>query len=501
MLKTGKEMAPLFVRLLVKEKLRSLSFGRDLISAIFTTLIIFLMLFYLVGIGLYLKMILSNVLEIQDIPSFLSRAVIFYFLAEFIFRLFFQKKPTFDLNQYLHLPIKRSGIIHFLLSKSLISAFSLAVIILFLPTTLSEFAPIYGTLSSMVWLGTLVILSISLHWLTFWLKEIVAHALPGFLTVLALATLPFLLLYFDFFNLGIYTASFFSSTLSGPFSLIVSFIICLLFYRLTFKYYAENAYLDQKESDKTTFLVGTDTGLFARFGIHDVIVKTELKLILRHRKSRNYLFLSLFFLLYFLLIWDTSGTFESSFGFQLFLSLFVTGIFAINYGQFAFSWSAPFFDFFVVKKHGLKNLVRTKLYILNASCIILYVLSMPFLYYGWEILLVLTVAALYNIGIGVPVILLMSLWNPKPMNINKSAFFNYEGVGISQFLMAIPYIIAPLLIYLPLTALFSMYTAIIWVGIAGLAGLAFQKQIVNKTAQILIRNRYKISSIFRRGTL
>lgn len=498
-------MTPEFIRLLALEKIRSFSFGRDLISAIFTFLLVVFILFYMVGIAVFLGLILENVFEIRDIPSFLNTAAIYYLLGEFIARFLLQKKPLFDLNRYLHLPIKRAGIIHFLLGRSLLSTFSVVVIILFLPITITHISSSHGDLSAAVWLGTLAVLSLSMHWLVLWVKETAAQTLTGVIATLIIATLPFVLLYFNIFNIGRYTASFFSMALSGGLSLITSLILCVLCYRLIYGYYSGNAYLDQRV--KTDHLIyegaASGSGLFSKFGVPGVLADLELKLILRHKKSRGYLGMSVLFLFYGFLFYDMPGGTGESFSltsFHLFFGLFITGLFFLQYAQFFLSWSSSFFDFFMVRNHGLRDMVQGKILLLTMATVMAYILSLPYLYFGWQVLLIHTAGLLFNLGFGIHVIVVMSLWEPKPMNINKGAMFNYDGIGFSHFLMVIPFFIVPYLVYLPVHFMFNAYAAMLAVCVFGLAGLLFQKQLVNVSVNILVRNRHKISSSFRRGT-
>lgn len=493
---------PEFIRLLVLEKMRSFSLGRDLISAAFTFLLIAFILFYLVGIAIFMGLFLDSYFEIQDIPSFLNTSAIFYLLAEFITRFALQKRPLFDLGRYLHLPVKRSGIIYYLLGKSVLSTFSVAAVILFLPITITELAPAYGAFSAALWLGTLVILSLTLHWLVLWLNETGARSVQGIIGILAIASLPFVLLYFNLFNIGLYTAPFFSLSASGPIPFLLSLIFCFLSYRLVFSNYVKNAYIDQKTTNYSLFFSGSGSELFNRFGVPGVLADLELKLILRHKKSRGYLGMSILFLFYGLLFYEVPETGESFVltGFHLFLGVFITGIFFVQYAQFFLSWNSSFFDFFMVKNSGLRELVRGKILLLSMTTLLAYILSLPYLYFGWQILLVHTAGLLFNLGFGIHIIVMMALWDPKPMDINKGAMFNYDGIGISQFLMVVPLFLVPYLIYLPVHMFFDAYSALAAVCMTGLAGLLFQKKLINVTVNSLQRNRHKISSSFRRGT-
>ena len=495
-------MTPEFLRLLFLERLRSFSFGRDLLSAIMVFVLIAFILFYLIGIAIFLGVILKNEFEIENIPAFLNTAAIYYLLGEFVVRFFLQKTPLFDLNRYLHLPIKRSGIIHFLLAKSLISTFSVMALILFLPITISEISAQHGALAGAMWLTTLVLFSISLHWITLWVKDVIARKHPLYAGLLVLPALPFILLYFNLFNIGTYTAPFFSLSLQGAIPLITAIIVSALCYWRISVNYIKNAYIDQVKKPSSFAFSGGRSGLFAGFGMPGIMAETELKLILRHKKSRSYLIMSVLFLFYGLLFYESpepGEAFELS-ALHIFVGVFITALFFVQFGQFFLSWNSSFFDFYLSKKNGIKDLIQGKLLLLSLSSVVAFVLTMPYIYFGWQILLVHITALLYNVGIGIHIIVIMSLWKPKPMDINKGGMFNYDGIGVAQLLMAIPFFIAPYIVYAPVAIFLNNYAALAALSFAGLIGILFFNRLTEVSVSIVENNRYKISSFFRRGT-
>ncbi len=494
-------MAPEFIRLFLLEKVRSLSFGRDLVSGLLVFVFVVFIFFYLVGFAVFLGLILKNLFEVEDVPAFLNKAVVFYLLAEFLIRFVFQKRPLFDLSRFLHLPVEKSGIINYLLAKSLFSPFSLLVIILFVPVTISDISPVYGPIYSTLWLATLFFFSISIHYLVLWVKEVNNGRFFGTLVIFGFITVPFVLLYFNVINIGDYTAWLFGLSASGPFPLVVSMLLCAFSYKLIHRRYLGSAYLDRVDRE-VAFVSGFGKNLFSRFGPAGTYADTELKLILRHKKSRGFLILSLIFLLYGLFMYRM-GTGESlmeASGIYLFVGIFIVSIFLINYGQFFLSWNSPSFDFYMVKNHGIEELVRGKILVLSTVSIFLYLLAMPYVYLGWQILIFHTVALLYNIGIGTHVITGLSMWEPKPMDINKQAMFNYEGIGFAQFLMGIPFFVLPYVIYVPINSLFDPYAALAAVGIFGITGIFYQDKIISYNVRKLKGKRHKISSTFRQGT-
>ncbi len=495
-------MAPEFIRLLALEKMRSFSFGRDFLSALLVFILIAFVLLYLIGLALFLGLILKNFFEVQNVPAALSSGAIYYLFAELLSRFIFQKKPLFDLNSYLHLPIKKSGIIHYLLARSLFSPFSLVVILLFVPVVITDISTVYGTLSAWLWIGTLFLFSIALHFIVLWLKEVTDGRPAVTLFLFIIASAPFILLYFEIFNIGDVAGPFFALSFSGPVPLVSGLVACALSYTLIYKRYLASATLDRTDKQGYGFMSGTGSNLFGRFGLAGAYADMELKLILRHKKSRGFLILSTLALFYGLFMYrmlDGDAIMENS-ALYLFVSILMISIFFMNYGQFFLSWNSASFDFFMSKKNGLEALVRGKLLLLITISFFAYLITLPYIYFGWEIVLFHTAALLYNVGIGIHAVTRLSFWEPKPMDLNKGAMFNYDGIGVAQFLMAIPFFLLPYVVYVPVSMLFDPYSALAVVGLSGLVGIAFYDKLVSYNVRELQAKRHKISSSFRRGT-
>jgi hypothetical protein len=271
-----------------------------------------------------------------------------------------------------------------------------------------------------------------------------------------------------------------------------------------FTSYKKNAYTDhvKKPSSLAFTGSGTGSGIFSGLGVPGIMAESEFKLILRHKKSRSYLIMSVLFLFYGLLFYELpepGKAFELN-ALHIFVGVFMTAIFFIQFGQFFLSWNSSFLDFYLSRKNGLRELIRGKLLLLSLFCVAAFLLTLPYVYFGWQILLVHIAALLYNVGIGIHIIVIMSLWKPKPMDINKGAMFNYDGVGFAQFLMAIPFFIAPYIVYTPVVLFFNHYAALAALSASGLIGLLFFNRLTDVSIRIVENNRYKISSFFRRGT-
>lgn len=498
MLKSGRQILLPLLKLAVHETLRSVSYTRNMLTGFIVFLVLAFLFLQVIGVAVFLGLILRNNFYVENIPAFLSAASAFYLLAEFIFRFFMQKPPTFDFGKFLHLPIRRSGIVHYLFIRSLFTLFTFFVILLFTPIAISELSNSYGPAGAASWLFTLFFLSLSLHWLVLWIKQSGKGGFLKAIAIISLASLPFALLYFGIFNFGTFTAPFFYLTFSSPVPLLASASVCLLLYIAAFLKYFQNAYTDFDTTRRDSAFTGK-IDFLSGYGLAGKLADTELMMILRHKKSRGYLIVSVVFLFYGLLFYQASdaGTALFSPFLYLFIGAFITGSFVLQYGQLLLSWNSSYFDFFMAKKGGLEALIKSKYLLFLVTMLVAYVLTLPYFYFGWEIIVYHTAGLFYNAGIGVHLIIYMSLWKPKPMDINKGAMFNYDGVGIAQFIMIIPYILVMYAIFFLFRIFLDDYGALIALGVLGMAGLIFQDKLLALSIKKLHRERHVISNSFR----
>ena len=60
----------------------------------------------------------------------------------------------------------------------------------------------------------------------------------------------------------------------------------------------------------------------------------------------------------------------------------------IQYGQLFLSWNSGSFDFYLNRKDGVEQLVRGKYLLFISISVICFLASVPYVYFGWQILLV-----------------------------------------------------------------------------------------------------------------
>ena len=338
-----------------------------------------------------------------------------------------------------------------------------------------------------------------MHWFMLWFKQRFEDSLVGLGVVFLVVLLSGGTTYLGWFNVGELLAPFFTAATQTVLPLVGMGLLLGLVYTLSYRYYVSHAYLEELGEEESFRVSGQGFGLFSRFGVAGELANLEWKLILRHKKSRTYLILSAFFLLYGMIFY-TNPAYQTEEGISpiyIFVGVFITGIFMIQYGQLFLSWNSSNFDFFLMQKGGLEALVRAKYLLFLGISGVCFLASVPYVYFGWDILLVHVATFLFNCGILIHVIIYVALWKPKPMDLNKGAMFNYEGVGAAQFLIIIPLMAGPYLVYLPFSYLINDYAGLLALGLTGLAGILAFRPLSRIITNRLLANRYEISSSFR----
>ena len=488
------------IRLQYLKSVRSTSFAKSLLTNILLGFLVILLLGYVLGAGLFLKIIISELAESQDPLEVLNSYLIYYFLFEFMYRYFIQKLPVVELESLLHLPIGKARIMHILLLRSFISPLSIISLLLFLPFSVDVVASQFGVMAAGFWLGSILLTSWTIHWFMLWFKQRFEGSIIGLIVVFGALLLGGGSTYMGWFNLGEIMKPVFDFSIQSPLPLLVLALVMCFSYWLAYRFYLANAYLEDLSDEEDVRFVNQSIGFLSRFGLSGEIANLEWKLIIRHKKSRTILMLSGFFLLYGLIFYNNPayqtepGEIYSMF---IFVGAFITGIFMIQYGQQFLSWNSSNFDFFLNRKDGIEALVKGKYLLLMSISVICFLASVPYTFFGWQFLFIHLATFLFNIGILIHVIIYFALWKPKPMDLNKGAMFNYEGIGAAQFLIIIPMMAGPYIIYLPFSLLIGDYAGLLALGIVGIIGLLGFKKLAKINIDRIKSNRYEISSSFR----
>jgi hypothetical protein len=287
---------------------------------------------------------------------------------------------------------------------------------------------------------------------------------------------------------------FFGSLAAHPLLALLPVALAAVMYYINFLYLKQNLYLEELGSRKTSYKSSTEIPFLNRPGPVGDLVANEVKLILRNKRSRSALVMTSMFLLYGLLFYTNKHYGDS---WKVFCGMFMTGIFIISYGQFMFGWQAGHFDGIMVSKVKFSDFLKAKYLLFTAISSVAFVLTLPYAYFGWNIILVHFAMYLWNIGVNVTIVLFFANRNYKRIDLSKGASFNWEGVGATQLLLGFPLFLAPFVIYGPLAWLGHPGIALIVLGAVGLLFVLTRGYWIQKLTADFQEKRYTIAEGFR----
>jgi len=473
---------------------RSPAFEKDLGIKIFLAILGILVLVNLVFFSANLNEALEALGINQEPTQLVNKFLLYYFVSELALRYIMQTVPVLDIEPYLHLPIRKQLISRFLVFKSIFTPYNLIAPAIFIPLTITTFMPSIGVEKSLVWLAFNLSLSFCLHFFNILLKKKLDSNSIVWAVFAALIILNFVsarYLNFELIPLGQWVETFYHLPI------LLIFPVAILSYLIysSFQFFNQNLYVEDLFDAK--MMSGEKiTGKLNNWenkGLINTLIVQELKLILRHKRSRSSIMLAGIFLFYPLLFIDqaSSGK-ETSEVIKIFIGTFFTGIFLMQYGQFLWSWNTNQMDFFLTKINPYTHWVESRYRLLLYSVLITSVLSLPYFYFGYDLMLVMGATAIYNVGINSMLIMRMGLWNPKPIELDKSSMMNYQGVGAAQFLVGLPIILGPMTIYTPFSLIWNEQIGVLAIATAGLIGLIFKKAFFRAIAKKLKKDKYKL---------
>jgi hypothetical protein len=143
-----------------------------------------------------------------------------------------------------------------------------------------------------------------------------------------------------------------------------------------------------------------------------------------------------------------------------------------------------------------KQYLNSKYSLMAISAIIMFVLSIPYVYFGWKILAIHFAAMVYNIGVNSHILLYGGSFNRKKIDLTQRAAFNYQGTGAVQWIIGFPLLLIPILFfYLPYKFI-NFEAGIITLVVLGAIGIVFHQKIMKHITKLYLNSKHKMISAF-----
>ena len=434
-------------------------------------------LYLLVSLGLLggtLYFILRKLVPDQGPMWVLSQFLVYWVLVELFFRYFMQKLPVMDIKPLLINNIPKSKIVNYILGKSMFSGFNLLTLVTFLPFAIVLIAKGYPALNVLVWLLAIVVIALCANFLNFLINK--SDIALG--VILATLVSFWGLEYFNIISIQSIFGPIFHALYAYPVAVLVPLAILIVLYLLNFKYLKNVLYLDGALKGKSKEAKATELAWTRRFGDMAPFLQLDLKLIWRNKRTKTQVWISLLFVFYGLIFY-TQEIYANMVAMHVFLGIFMTGVFLANFGQFIPAWDSAYYGMMMSQNIPLRKYLESKALLITVSVVVMFLLTIPYVYFGWKIFAVNAACAIYNLGVNIPVILYFGSFNKKRIELDQSPFGNMQGTSAVQFLVMLPVLGLPILLFSLLYFIVSFEVAIsVLVGL-GILGIALKSKLMD----------------------
>jgi hypothetical protein len=451
---------------------------------------------YLIILGLFVDELIKEIRPGSDPFVVFNGAMLYYFGIDLFFRFMMYSLPKINIESYLHLPIKKSKIINFVLTKSVTNVFNVLPLLVFIPFTLKVIVPGYSSLVGLTWFIIMFIMVINNSFLLHYLKRrfadkpIIAGAFA------AVVVLLIVLDKLDIIGLSGYSSLIFVYMANNPITILIPFVLLILVYSINYMYLKSKLTVEdinvkkQKKVDSLSRIKYLDS-----LGELGEMLMLELKLIWRNKRSRSIIMMAPLFLLYGLLFYPNEDM--SNPVMLIFVGIFMTGGVMLNYGQYMFGWESSYFDGILANNVDYQKHFRAKYLVIVAMVVLSYVLTIPYAYFGLNVLLINTATFLFNLGFLSYVLMYFAVYSKTRIDMTKSSAFNMQGMGASNWIMIIPFFILPVLIYLPFNILGIPNVGVAVIGSIGLVSLVLHKSLMKFVIKRFEKRKYIMAKGFR----
>jgi len=442
--------------------------------------------------GAALYPLLKKVAPEVDPLLMVNRFLLYWILAELCIRYFMQKLPVMDIKPFLTIPVQKKAITHYVLGRSAVSFYNFISLFLFVPFAIVLIVKEYPVSNVLAWLFALFGMVISINYINF----ISNKNDKAFIGLALLLGALYAFDYFDVLPITEFIGDVFYSLYKNPVLAIIPWLFAVAMYLINYRFLHDKLYLDSSLKKKTKLVEASDLGWTKRFGDIAPFMQLDLKLIWRNKRTKMQVFISLAMVFYGLIFYggDSYGATSTMY---VFVGIFMTGMFLSNFGQFIPAWDSEYYSMMMAQNIPLGKYLEAKAALISVSIVGMFLLSIPYVYFGWEALAINATCAIYNFGVNIPIILFFGSYNKKRIDLTKSAMGNMQGTSATQFLVIIPLMVFPCLLYLVLKTFISFEIAIGVLIALGCIGLGFRPQLMNKITACYRKRKYKMVAGFK----
>lgn len=454
---------------------------------------------YFIGSFLFLGSVVypalnKTVLEREPLEVFNSVLLLFFF-AELIIRFFFQQLPVTNIQSLILLPFKKRQIVNHVMLRSVFSPFNLVPFIIYLPFAISMYRDDYLETQALAWWLALLMTTLSLNFLLYIINKNNTYFVA--LVLLLLGTIA-LDVYAET-DLGKMVGIPFDAVVNNP-EYLVGFLLLLCgMYAVLFFFLKKSFYLDAGLGKKRTRVSGGEFTVLNFLGDDALILRNDLRMIVRNARPRQIALMSFLFLFYGL-VFFTQDIYRDMEYVMVFAGIFVTGGFTMTFGNYVPAWDSSYYKLLMTQNISYKKYLLSKWNLMAFVTAVSALLAIPYVYFGWDILAIVIAGAFFNIGLNTWVTLFGGLLNKTPMklNVKAKAFENTQGFSMTQFVLIIPKMVLPVLLYWLPSFFISPTAGFISLAGSGIVAIILRDKIANWVTELYKKQKHETIEAFNK---
>ena len=418
-------------------------------SEVIGKIIIVFIFVYTAIISFYLSKSLEELFPKQIPVDVVNQYAVYYFATIFFIRLFFQKVPFQAIEYYLHLPIKKSNIIHFLIVRSLLNYYTILSFCLFIPFGLVSVVKNYSLIQAIFWIIFMLSISMLNNYVVLYIKNQFQKNIYIFAFIIIIIIILIILNKSGLIFICKYSQMIFSMPFYYPVYIFIPFFLLILFYRLNFNLLFSLIYFDYFFKPKLHKSSRNISHRLQQNGQIGLLIDLNLKQIFRTKRLKLTLLYSfvMAFVIGFILFPDLNLSNNENEIVVLAMSYVLWSGFLINYCIMFFSWDSYQIDFFNTSKTTFKNYLISKLitiYILNFA---IHFCSIIFIFFVTEIFEILLSSFFISTGFISFIAIIFSILSVKKIDPYKNIIFNNQGLSIYHFILGVVLMLITFSIY------------------------------------------------------
>ncbi len=426
-----------------------------------------------------------------------NQVAIYYMIFDLAFRYFLQKMPVMNIKPLMYLPIKRNAIVNFAMGKTMISFFNVLHAFFFIPFSIVLIIEGFPVVQVLAWYLAILGWIFCNNFINIFInnKDLVFYGVIGLVIVMMG------LQYYDVFDITPYTFPIFNSFYAIPYLAFIPVALAVVFYKMAFRYFRKNLYLDAGLSTKHDVAETEDYSWLDRFGSLSTFLKNDIRLLRRNKRSKMTLIMSFLFIFYgFLFLTNSVAAYDGPF-WKVFAGIFVSGGFLFTFGQFVPSWDSAYYPLMMSQNIRYKDYIASKWYLMVIATIISTILASFYLYWGWQAYAAVVVGAIYNIGVNSHVVLWGGAYIKTPIDLttSKKAFGDKQAFNAKTMLLTVPKLLLPMGIYAIGHYTLGELFGFTLVAISGLLGFLFKNKVFNIIEKVYKSEKYKTLAAYKQN--